>query len=184
MKKFKVVDARGEKVFESISAVKKWYSIAFDSNPNTNHYEDTLFLSREIGPAGLKLRLFLSYVFVNDKVYKISAKFHAAENEYIGTASRAVAYVNKNYGGKYSLTVADFEKEISNTIYELQAAKNHELFTKKITSFKKDFKALIEKYKFNVNYEVENEFADYINLSIFDKEYREGVNFIKILEEV
>ena len=71
MKKFRVVDAKGEKTFLSISSIKRWYSVSLENASDTNHSDDAFFYSRSYISFGkLRFCLYLSYVFVNDKAYK------------------------------------------------------------------------------------------------------------------
>lgn len=174
MKKLNVIDAKGKKTFESMANIKKWYS--FDLN--TNHYEDTFFYSREIWLREAKLKLFLSYVFIDDKVYKISAKFYSPKDELIGTAAKAAMYVNKICGEKYQQTAKDFETRITETINMIQMAKNRELFASKFASFKKDFEDLMKKYNFEMEINIWGEYNEYADLDIIDKKLNARAEFI------
>lgn len=177
MNKLKVIDKKGEKTFESMSAIKRWYQ-------DIGNHQNIFFKARDIPVGVIKLKLFLSYIFVNDKVYKISAKFYTSkDSEYIGTATKAAAYTNKIYGEKYPQTAADFNNRITDTVNMIQAAKNRELFIMKVASFKKDFEALMKKYNFIMEGEIWGEDNDYADLNIIDAEYNEKTEFINIKGE-
>lgn len=190
MKKFRVVDAKGEKTFLSISSIKRWYSVSLENAPDTNHQDDAFFDSNFYASFGNNLQfvLFLNYIFVNDKAYKTSASFYLAENrlgtKYIGTPGKAAAYVNRIRGEKLA-TAKDFEQIIENALNAKQKAKNHELFIQKYAAFKEDFENLMKKYNFEMDGEAYCE-GDYYDASAFgtlqivDKEYNETVDFIDI----
>jgi len=150
MKKFRVIDAKGEKTFLSISSIKRWYSVSLENAPDTNHQDDAFFDSNFYISFGNNLQfvLFLDYVFVNDKAYKTSASFYLAENrlgtKFIGTPGKAAAYVNRIRGEKLA-TAKDFEQIIENALNAKQKAKNHELFIQKYAAFKEDFENLMKK---------------------------------------
>lgn len=190
MKKFRVTDTKGEKTFLSMSSVKRWYSITLDNAPDANHHSDAFFDSHFHISFGKDLQfvLFLSYIFVNDEAYKTSASFYLEENglgtKHIGTPGKAAAYVNKIYGEKHA-SAKDFEEIIANALRSKQKAKNHELFVKKYSSFKEEFEALMEKYKFEMNGDTycEGDYYDadaFGTLQIVDKKYEETVDFIDI----
>lgn len=190
MKKFRVVDAKGEKTFLSMSSVKRWYSVSLENAPDTNHQDDAFFDSNFYASFGNNLQfvLFLNYVFVNDKAYKTSASFYLAENrlgtKFIGTPGKAAAYVNKIRGEKLA-TAKDFEQIIENALNAKQKAKNHELFIQKYAAFKEDFENLMKKYNFEMDGDTYCEgtydYADaFGTLKIVDKEYEETVDFIDI----
>lgn len=190
MKKFRVTDAKGEKTFLSISSVKRWYSVSLENAPDTNHRDDAFFDSHFYISFGNNLRfvLFLDYVFVNDKTYKISANFFLTENnidtKFIGTPGKAAAYVNR-VSGKKRVSAKDFEEIIENALSSKQKAKNHELFIQKYAAFKEDFENLMKKYNFEMDgdtyCEGSYDYADaFGTLQIVDKEYEETVDFIDI----
>lgn len=190
MKKFRVVDAKGEKTFLSISSIKRWYSVSLENAPDTNHQDDAFFDSNFYASFGNNLQfvLFLNYIFVNDKAYKTSASFYLAENrlgtKYIGTPGKAAAYVNRIRGEKLA-TAKDFEQIIENALNAKQKAKNHELFIQKYAAFKEDFENLMKKYNFEMDgdtyCEGSYDYADaFGTLQIVDKEYEETVDFIDI----
>jgi len=190
MKKFRVTDAKGEKTFLSISSVKRWYSVSLENAPDKNHQDDAFFDSNFYISFGNNLQfvLFLDYVFVNDKAYKISASFYLAENrlgtKFIGTPGKAAAYVNRIRGEKLA-TAKDFEQIIENALSAKQKAKNHEIFIQKYAAFKEDFENLMKKYNFEMDgdtyCEGSYDYADaFGTLQIVDKEYEETVDFIDI----
>jgi len=190
MKKFRVTDAKGEKTFQSISSIKRWYSVSLENAPDTNHQDDAFFDSNFNISFGNNLQfvLFLDYVFVNDKAYKISASFYLAENrlgtKFIGTPGKAAAYVNRIRGEKLA-TAKDFEQIIENALSAKQKAKNHEIFIQKYAAFKEDFENLMKKYNFEMDgdtyCEGSYDYADaFGTLQIVDKEYEETVDFIDI----
>lgn len=190
MKKFRVVDAKGEKTFLSISSIKRWYSVSLENAPDTNHQDDAFFDSNFYASFGNNLQfvLFLNYIFVNDKAYKTSASFYLAENrlgtKFIGTPGKAAAYVNRIRGEKLA-TAKDFEQIIENALNAKQKAKNHELFIQKYAAFKEDFENLMKKYNFEMDgdtyCEGSYDYADaFGTLQIVDKEYEETVDFIDI----
>lgn len=190
MKNFRVTDAKGEKTFQSISSIKRWYSISLENAPDTNHQDDAFFDSNFNASFGNNLQfvLFLDYVFVNDKAYKTSASFYLAENrlgtKFIGTPGKAAAYVNRIRGEKLA-TAKDFEQIIENALNAKQKAKNHELFIQKYAAFKEDFENLMKKYNFEMDgdtyCEGSYDYADaFGTLQIVDKEYEETVDFIDI----
>lgn len=190
MKKFRVIDAKGEKTFLSISSIKRWYSVSLENAPDTNHQDDAFFDSNFYISFGNNLQfvLFLDYVFVNDKAYKTSASFYLAENrlgtKFIGTPGKAAAYVNR-VSGKKCASAKDFEEIIENALSAKQKAKNHELFIQKYAAFKEDFENLMKKYNFEMDgdtyCEGSYDYADaFGTLQIVDKEYEETVDFIDI----
>lgn len=190
MKKFRVVDTKGEKTFLSISSVKRWYSVSIENAPDTNHQDDAFFDSHFYISFGNNLQfvLFLDYVFVNDKAYKTSASFYLTENKlatkFIGTPGKAAAYVNR-ISGKKCASAKDFEQIIENALNAKQKAKNHELFIQKYAAFKEDFENLMKKYNFEMDgdtyCEGSYDYADaFGTLQIVDKEYKETVDFIDI----
>ena len=190
MKKFRVVDAKGEKTFQSISSIKRWYSVSLENASDTNHQDDAFFDSNFNISFGNNLQfvLFLDYVFVNDKAYKTSASFYLAENKlgtkFIGTPGKAAAYVNR-ISGKKCASAKDFEEVIENALNAKQKAKNHELFIQKYAAFKEDFENLMKKYNFEMDgdtyCEGSYDYADaFGTLQIVDKEYEETVDFIDI----
>lgn len=187
---FRVVDAKGEKTFLSISSIKRWYSVSLENAPDTNHQDDAFFDSNFYTSFGNNLQfvLFLNYIFVNDKAYKTSASFYLAENrlgtKFIGTPGKAAAYVNRIRGEKLA-TAKDFEQIIENALNAKQKAKNHELFIQKYAAFKEDFENLMKKYNFEMDgdtyCEGSYDYADaFGTLQIVDKEYEETVDFIDI----
>ena len=190
MKKFRVTDTNGEKTFLSMSSVKRWYSVSLENAPDTNHHDDAFFDSHFYTSFGkdLSFVLFLSYIFVNDKAYKISANFFLSENgigtKYIGTPGKAAAYVNKVHGKKCA-SAKDFEENIESALSSKQKAKNHELFIQKYAAFKEDFENLMKKYNFEMDgdtyCEGSYDYADaFGTLQIVDKKYDETVDFIDI----
>lgn len=190
MKKFRVIDAKGEKTFQSISSIKRWYSVSLENAPDTNHRDEVFFDSNFNISFGNNLQfvLFLDYVFVNDKAYKTSASFYLAENrlgtKFIGTPGKAAAYVNR-ISGKKLATAKDFEQIIENALNAKQKTKNHELFIQKYAAFKEDFENLMKKYNFEMDGDTYCEgtydYADaFGTLQIVDKEYNETVDFIDI----
>lgn len=190
MKNFRVIDAKGEKTFLSMSSVKRWYSVSLENAPDTNHHNDAFFDSNFNISFGkdLKFALFLSYVFVNYKAYKTSASFFLSENgiktKFFSTPGKAAAYVNKIRGEKCA-SAKDFEHIIENALSAKQKAKNHELFVQKYAAFKEDFENLMKKYNFEMDGETYCE-GDYYDASAFgtlqivDREYEETVDFIDI----
>lgn len=190
MTKFRVVDAKGEKTFLSMSSIKRWYSVSLENAPDTNHQDDAFFDSNFYISFGKDLQfvLFLDYVFINDKAYKTSASFYLAENrlgtKFIGTPGKAAAYVNR-VSGKKCASAKDFEQIIENALSSKQKEKNHELFIQKYAAFKEDFENLMKKYNFEMDgdtyCEGSYDYADaFGTLQIVDKEYEETIDFIDI----
>ena len=190
MKKFRVTDAKGEKTFLSMSSIKRWYSVSLENAPDTNHHDDAFFDSHFSAYFGkdLEFKLFLSYIFVNDKAYKTSASFYLSEHgigtKFIGTPGKAAAYVNRISGERHA-TAKNFEVIIENALSAKQKVKNHELFVQKYAAFKEDFENLMKKYNFEMDgdtyCEGSYDYADaFGTLQIVDKEYEETVDFIDI----